>query len=42
LGLEVVTDENNFVEKSFSNLDKIKFSSKVSLNIENNNLESGI
>lgn len=41
LGLEIVTDEDNYVEKSLS-LDKLKSNSEVSLNVEDKSLDSGI
>lgn len=41
LGLELVTDEDNYVEKSLS-LDKLKSNSEVSLNAEDKSLDSGV
>lgn len=41
LGLELVTDEDNYVEKSFS-LDKLKSNSELSVNVEDKSLDSAI
>ncbi|XP_008217525.1 uncharacterized protein LOC100679287 isoform X2 [Nasonia vitripennis] len=43
LGLELVTDEDNYVEKSFTSVDKLKSISEVSLNIDQDkSIDSGI
>ncbi|XP_014217842.1 XK-related protein 5-like [Copidosoma floridanum] len=41
LGLQLITDEDNYVEKSFS-LDKLKSNSEVSINVEDKSIESMI
>lgn len=42
LGLELITDEDNYVEKSFSSLDKLKSNSELSVDAQDKSVDSGI
>ncbi|XP_058804638.1 uncharacterized protein LOC131671874 [Phymastichus coffea] len=42
LGLELITDEDNYVEKSFSSLDKLKSNSELPIDIPDKSIDTGI